>query len=114
MQGQYLNISAKHSRITSLHASLTDFSVTPGEAVSADIVCADPALSLYCLDEATRQAIFAELPPEVDLARAPLFYLTQYMQAKRLVAVPFDTFRELARELPAVEQLIMIYMTGRS
>jgi hypothetical protein len=114
MQTQYLNISAKHRRITGFHASLTDFSVTPGEAVSADIVCADPALSLYCLDQSTQQAIFVELPPEVDLARAPLFYLTQYMLARRLLAVPFDTFRELARELPAVEQLIMIYMTGRS
>ncbi|MFL6236580.1 MAG: hypothetical protein ACJ76N_25850 [Thermoanaerobaculia bacterium] len=114
MPAQYLNISAKHRRITGLHASLTDFSVTPGEAVGADVVCADPALSLYCLDPATRQAIFVELPPEVDLARAPLFYLTQYLQARRLLAVPFDTFRELARELPTVERLIMIYMTGRS
>jgi hypothetical protein len=114
MQAQYLNISAKHSRITSLHASLADFSVTPGEAVSADIVCADPALSLYCLDRATQQAIFAELPPEVDLARVPFVFLTQFMQARRLLAVPFNTFRELARELPAAEQLIMIYMTGRS
>jgi hypothetical protein len=114
MRAQYLSISAKHRRITGFHASLRDFSVTPGEAVSADIICADPALSLYCLDQATRQAIFVELPPEVDLARAPLCYLTQYQLARRLVAVPFDTFRVLARELPAAEQLIMIYMTGRS
>ena len=114
MQAQYLDIGARHRQISALHASLTDFSVTPGETVGADIVCTDPALSLYCLDQATRQAIFVELPPDVDLARAPLFYLTQYMQARRLLAVPFDTFRQLARELPAVERLIMIYMTGRS
>lgn len=114
MQAHYLNISSRHRRLTGFHASLADFSVTAGEAVSADVVCADPALSLYCLDQATRQAIFVELPPEVDLTGAPLFYLTQYMLARRLLAVPFETFRQLARELPAVEQLIMIYMTGRS
>ena len=114
MQAQYLEISARHRQITALHASLTDFSVTPGEAVGADIVCADPALSLYCLDQATQQAIFVELPPDVDLARAPLFYLTQYMTARRLLAMPFDTFRQLGRELPVAERLIMIYMTGRS
>jgi hypothetical protein len=114
MQAQYLNINAKHRQLAGFHASLTDFSVTPGEAVSADVVCADPALSLYCLDQATQQAIFAELPPEVDLARVPLVFLAQYMMARRLLAVPFDTFRQLARELPAVEQLIIIYMTGRS
>jgi len=114
MQAQYLNISVKQRQLTGFHASLTDFTLTPGEAVSADVVCADPALSLYCLDQATQQAIFVELPPEVDLARAPLFYLTQYQLARRLLAMPFNTFRQLARELPAVEHLILIYMTGRS
>ena len=40
-------------------------------------------------------------------------YLTQYEQALRLIALPYATFQQVARELPAVEQLIMIYMTGR-
>jgi len=114
MQAQYLDISARHRRSTDLHASLADFSVTPGEPVGADIARTDPTLSLYCLDLARQQAIFVELPPEVDLARAPLFYLAQYSLARRLLSVPLSTFRQLARELPAVEQLIMIYMTGRS
>lgn len=114
MQAQYLDISAKPRHTTGSHASLKDFSVEPGETVSAEIVCANPALSLYCLDQTTGQAVFVELPPDVDLARAPLFYMTQYQRAKRLVVVPFDTFRRLARELPSVERLIMIYMTGRS
>jgi hypothetical protein len=114
MQAQYLNIGARHRQITALHASLADFSVTPSEPVGADITYADPALSLYCLDQSTQQAIFVELPPDVDLARAPLFYLTQYISARRLLAVPFDTFRQLGRELPEVERLVMTYMTGRS
>lgn len=114
MLAQYLNIGAKHRPMAGFHAGLMDFRVTPGEAVNADIICADPALSLYCLDQATQQAIFVELPPEVDLARAPFVYQTQYKRARRLLAVPYTTFRQLAFQLPAVEHLIMIYMTGRS
>src|SRR5215213_1852951 len=37
----------------------------------------------------------------------------QYEHAQRLIAVPYDTFRQLARTLPEVKHLIMIYMTGR-
>ena len=48
-----------------------------------------------------------------NLALAPFVYLTQYEQAQRLIAVPYATFQQVARALPAVEQLIMIYMTGR-
>jgi hypothetical protein len=54
-----------------------------------------------------------ELPPAVDLAKAPFVYQTQYEQAQRLVAVPYNSFTQLARDLPKVNHLIMIYMTGR-
>ncbi len=113
MSGQYLNIDAKHRQGIVFHASLADFSVTSGEAVSAEIVRDRPNISLYCLDDASKQAIFVELPPDVDLAKAPFVYQTQYEQALRLIAVPYDTYTRLARELPEVKHLIMIYMTGR-
>ena len=114
MTAQYLTIEDKHRQMTGFHASLADFSVTSGEAVSADVVRANPNISLYCLDDAAKQAIFVELPPDVDLAQAPFVYQTQYEQAQRLIAVPYDTFQRIARELPEVKHLIMIYMTGRS
>ncbi len=50
----------------------------------------------------------------MDLAQAPFIYQTQYEQAQRLIAIPYDTFRQLAHQLPEVKHLIMIYMTGRS
>src|SRR5919202_164242 len=113
MTGQYLTIDAKHRQMPAMHASLADFSVTSGEAVSADIVISNPNISLYCLDDAARQAIFVELPPDVDLAKEVFVYQTQYDEAQRLVVMHYDTFRQVARQLPEVQQLIMIYMTGR-
>ena len=114
MTTQYLTIEAKHRQMTGFLASLADFSVTRGDEVSADIVRERPNISLYCLDDTAKQAIFVELPPDVDLAMAPFMYQTQYEQAQRLIAMPYDTFRQVARQLPEVEHLIMIYMTGRS
>jgi hypothetical protein len=114
MTAQSLTITEKHRQDIGFHSSMADFSVASGEAVDADIVRTHPNISLYCLDDAAKQAIFVELPPEVDLAKAPFVYQTQYEQAQRLVAVPYDTFRQLASTLPAVEHLIMVYITGRS
>lgn len=114
MTVQYLTIEAKHRQGLRYLASLADFSCRPGEAVHPDIVLSDPNLSLYCLDDATQQAIFVELPSSVNLATAPFVYLTQYEQAQRLLAIPYDTFQRLAHALPTFQHLIVIYMSGRS
>jgi hypothetical protein len=95
-------------------ASLADFSVTPGVAVNAEIVRDNPNISLYCLDDVDKRAIFVELPLDVDLATAAFVYDTQSEQAERLIAVPYETFRQVAATLPEVGHFIMIYMTGRS
>ena len=52
------------------------------------------SVDLYCLDDANRRALFAELPDGVDPAGAPFFYLTQYQQALRLYAVAYETLHE--------------------
>jgi len=109
-----LTIEAKHRPNPGYLASLADFSLSTGSEVSADIVLKQPNLSLYCLDDARKEAIFVELPPDVDLAMAPFVYQTQYEQAERVIAVPYETFRQLARALPEVRHLIVIYITGRS
>jgi hypothetical protein len=113
MTAQYLTIEDKHRQMVAFHASLADFTVTPQHEVNADIVLASPAISLYCLDDATQQAIFVELPPDTDLATTPFVYQTQYEHAHRLIAMPYATLCQLARQLPPVQHLIMIYMTGR-
>ncbi len=109
-----LTIEAKHRQMPGYLASLADFSVSAGAEVNADIVVKQPSMSLYCLDDAEKRAIFVELPTDVDLASAPFVYMTQYEQAQRLIAVPYKTFTQLARALPEVQHLIVVYITGRS
>jgi hypothetical protein len=111
---RYLNIERKHRQFTPFVASMADFSCTSGEVINPEIVLANPDVSLYCLDDAAKHAIFVELPPGIDLARAPFVYQTQHDHAQRLIAVPYDTFRRLARALPAVGRLIVTYSSGRS
>jgi hypothetical protein len=113
MAGQYLIIEARERQMAGFLGGLADFTVTPGDPITADIVRANPHISLYCLDDATKRAIFVELPPEADLAKAPFVYQTQYEQAQRLIALPYDSFIQMAHALPPVDKLIMIYMTGR-
>jgi len=114
MAAQYLTIEAKNRQHIGFLASLADFSSSPGDEVNPDVVLADPNLSLYCLDDATQRAIFVELPDGTNLAAAPFVYMTQYTQAQRLVAVPYDSFRQLAQTLPTVQHLIVVYISGRS
>jgi hypothetical protein len=114
MTVQYLTIEAKHRQMPGYLASLADFSCTPSDTIDADLVRTSPNISLYCLDDATKRAIFVELPPEIDLARAPFVYQTQYEQAQRLIAVPYETFRQVAHALPEIQRLIVIYISGRS
>jgi hypothetical protein len=113
MVGQYLAIASKQRQMPGFLASLADFTFTPSEPVNADIVRTNPNISLYCLDDASKRAIFVELPTGVDLAKAAFVYQTQYEQAQRLIAIPYDSFTQLAHELPEVNHLIVIYMTGR-
>ncbi len=114
MTVQYLTIEAKHRQMPGFLASLADFSCTPSNAIDPELVRTNPNISLYCLDDATQRAIFVELPPAVDLATAPFVYLTQYEAAQRLIAVPYETFRQIAHALPEVQHLILTYITGRS
>jgi hypothetical protein len=111
---QYLTIEYKERRLDAYLASLADFTVSPSDTVNADIVRDCSNISLYCLDDASKRAIFVELPSYIDLAKVPFVYQTQYEYAQRLIAVPYDTFRRIASTLPEIKHLIVIYMTGRS
>jgi hypothetical protein len=114
MTARVLTIKERHLQTPRHLASLADFSYTEGEEIDPQVVLENPDLSLYCFDDATRQAIFVELPPSVDLTKAAFVYLTQGEQAERLIAVSYDTFMQLAAELSEVENLICTCGTGRS
>lgn len=114
MSARVLTINERHLRTPGNLASLADFTCTEGEEVNPKVVVEDLDMSLYCLDDETRRAIFVKLPPGVDLTKAPFVYLTQGERAEYLVAIPYDAFKQLAVGLPETENLVSIYGTGRS
>jgi hypothetical protein len=101
---------------TSLFAivSVDDFQIHIGETLDPHIVLEQPNISLYCLDHANRQMIFIETTPEVDLLRAPFYFIVQYEAAQRLIAVPYEALHALADEVELdPERIILFYSTGR-
>jgi hypothetical protein len=114
MPARKLEIVHKERRIFPLLASLEDFEVVDGGAVDPAVLVQDPQFSLYCFDEARKEAVFVKLPKEVDLTKAPFVYMDQYEYAQHLVSVPYETFLRLAETLTPVEQPILLYTIGRS
>jgi hypothetical protein len=116
METRQLTVESKHRKDADAGflASLKDFDTSDGGKVNPNVVLENPCLSLYCLDDVDKQAIFVELPPEVDLTKAPFVWQAQYDRASRLIAVPYETFTHLANTLPEVTQPIFVYSTGRS
>ena len=114
MAARVLTIEERRPQVPGQLASLADFTCVDGKEVDAKVLLDNPDVSPYCFDDTTRRAIFVELPPSVDLTRSPFVYTTQSEQAERLIAVSYDDFVRLASELPRVENLIPIYISGRS
>jgi len=114
MEAYQLNIESKHRQHVGFLSSLNDFSYTNGGEVNPNEVVNNPQISLYCLDDIDKRAIFVELPPNIDLTKAAFVYQTQYEEAQRLIAVPYETFTELANTLPEIHQPIFVHITGRS
>lgn len=114
MAAQWLNIEGKHRRELGFHASVADFTLKEADEADPELLLKRPELSLYCLDDARRRALFVELPANVNLAESAFVYLTQYEETRRLLAVPYEDFLRLAANLPTIDRFIMIYMTGRS
>jgi Sulfotransferase domain len=112
MEARVLTIQNRQRRSASLVAYLRDFTFVEAETIDANIVL-QSNLSLYCLDNDNRRAIFVELPTDIDLSQAPFIYQTQFDNAQRLIAVPYDNFKVLAQRLPEPQQLIFLYSTGR-
>jgi len=92
-----------------------DFAVLPAGLAEPDLLVRSPHISLYCLDDANRRALFVETPAEVDIAAYPFFFEAQYIHAQRLFAAPYATVVALAEALPAGQvPLVLIHSVGRS
>ena len=90
-----------------------DFVTAPDEPVDVNELITSPNVSLYCLEDEAREAVFVELPDEFDLTRLPFLFETQFRHARRVFTLPYETFTELSGRLAPIHRLIMVYMTGR-
>lgn len=63
MQAHTLTIDGRLRHDVGALASLADFTVSAGEPIDAEIVRTNPRLSLYCLDDVARKAVFVERLP---------------------------------------------------
>ncbi|MFT5195730.1 MAG: hypothetical protein ACI85U_002753 [Candidatus Promineifilaceae bacterium] len=114
MQVSQFNIESKHRRDVGFVASLEDFTLSGGSETEVSAVVDNRAVSLYCFDDVNRQAVFVELPEQIDLTFEPFVYQSQYEHAQRVFTCSFDSFNRLAKQLPAVHRPIFIHITGRS
>jgi hypothetical protein len=112
-EAQVLTIQNKHRRSVSLVARLQDFTFTENGVIDAKIILEQPNISLYCLDDENKRAIFVDLPAAIDLSQAAFVYQTQFDHAQKLLAVSYDDFKALGRQLPEINHFIFLYSTGR-
>jgi hypothetical protein len=115
VQAQLLPIEDKVKRKGDMGlASLSDFRCGAGSTVDARMILDQPQITLYCLDDQSRQAVFVELPGDVELSQRPFMFLTQYEHAQRLLTVSYETLHELAGAEGEFRRLIVLYSVGRA
>ncbi|MBK7896254.1 MAG: sulfotransferase [Candidatus Promineifilaceae bacterium] len=91
-----------------------DFDLSRDGTVSLEMLAENPNVSLYALNRFSREAIFVETPPDVDLAERPFLYQAQYENATRLYSVGYHSFFQLAERMRQPnKQLILIHSVGR-
>jgi hypothetical protein len=94
--------------------SINDFQTHMGESVDPHLVLEKSNISLYCLDHANQRALFVETASDVDLLQAPFYFIAQYENAQKLIAVPYETLHDLATKSDVDPQrIILFYSTGR-
>ena len=109
-----LNIRQKVRHNPTAFVSLRDFDVTPGGTVSLQTIAQNPHITLYALDHFSKEAIFVETPPNVDLAERPFLYQAQYDHAIRLYSMNYKSFLKLADLVRQPDKpLILIHSVGR-
>jgi hypothetical protein len=114
MQASVFEIKRKIKTCELSMVTLDDFTLQPRGMVHAGIIIERPQISLYCLDDERRQAVFVETPPEADLARHPFYYQAQYEHAERVLVVSYAVLSQLAAQIEdRVLNLILIYSVGR-
>lgn len=113
MQATVLRIDEKTRSYDLDVVSPGHFRAQAVETVDASIVLERPGITLYCLDDERREALFVETPPDADLSRHPFYCQAQYQHAQRLLRLSYETLHDLARRAKPFRNLVLIYSVGR-
>ena len=115
MKAQVLHILKKCQRTPFSIVSPSNFHYQKGEIIDAHIILESSNISLYCLDDQQKQAIFIETIEDItQLSKTPFFYYAQVEQAQRLIAVSYQDLYQLAQTIDQpLKHLIIIYNVGR-
>lgn len=95
-------------------ASPDDFLCRAVAQADPSLLINDPTISLYCLDDAARRALFVQVPEDIDVTAGPFLYMEQYNHAQRVLAAPYETLHSVAAGVEAPERLVFIHSTGRA
>jgi hypothetical protein len=114
MQAKVFEITGKVKKWDLDLARATDFTTSQPVAGDAGKIIAAPHISLYCLDDEVREAVFVEAPPDVDVSQQAFLFLAQYKNAQRLWKVSYETLHQLATGMEGCfTRLIPMYSMGR-
>ena len=109
-----LRIHSRHREHMGIITSLDDFEWSAADTIDAASLLDDPNITLYCLDQTNKRAIFTALPADIDLSRAPFMYQEQFDRAQFLVALPYADFLRLAEIIPFDDTaLLCLHNIGR-
>lgn len=113
MPAQLFDIVSREKPNPAQPAAIGDFGLAAAGDVAAEVVVSAPGWSLYCLDFATDQAMFTELPQDTDMSAAPFVYSIQFECAARAIVMPLAEMVELSRTVAAPSGLAFLFSTGR-
>ena len=74
MQAQVFQVLSRKKTDLSWPPSPTDFALIESETFPIQKILEEPTISLYCLDPDNEQALFVEVPLNVNLNKAPFYH----------------------------------------
>ncbi len=91
-----------------------DFILGDSVPVGPEILINDPTVTLWSLDIQNKKAVFVQTPTVLDLSNVAFSYLTQFLEAERILTCSFDTFNNLSELCAKVpNNFSILYSTGR-
>jgi len=95
-------------------AGLNNFRLREQGRLPASDILENPHITLYSLDFERKQAVFVEMPADVDLSQAPFFITAQHETAAQIWTTSFETMLKLSQSIDLDDsRLISIYSVGR-